>query len=71
MVAFFLEPREIAAPLCSRVLNLVPRLRVDDSGMLPVIDLPLVPDPPGIDRVAENVMEMTAVERNATGHPTA
>ena len=42
--------------------------RVNDRGMPPLVDLSLVPDASGIDRVAQDVMDMSAIKGLASRH---
>src|SRR5215207_10754660 len=50
-------------------LNTVPSGLVDDSRMLPVMDVPLVREPADIDRVRQDLVEMPPAERLATAPP--
>src|SRR5215207_8593823 len=47
----------------------VPSGLVDDSRMLPVMDVPLVREPADIDRVGQDLVEMPPAERLATTPP--
>ena len=62
-----------APALCRRgledLLYFHPMLRINDSWVLTVEDLILVADASGIDRVGQDVMDMTAVKGIAAGHP--
>lgn len=44
------------------ILNRVPDLRINDRRMLPFIHLLFVTDPSGIDRVAQDVLEVTTIK---------
>ena len=52
------------------LLDRIPSVLIDDRFMLTLVHLVLVPDAPGIDRVGQDVMDMSAVER-AAGTDTA
>ena len=49
-------------PVYQHLLNLIPDRRVNDRGMLALKDLPFVPDAPGVDRVAQDVMDVSAIK---------
>ncbi|MEM7520707.1 MAG: hypothetical protein AAF307_06680, partial [Pseudomonadota bacterium] len=53
--------------LLEQLLNPIPALGINDRIMLSFVDPVLVPNAPGIDRVGQNVIEVTAVKGAATG----
>src|SRR3954451_16870564 len=66
--------RELPLPTMSRLackplVHAVPKDWIDDSVVLAVMDMALVREPPGIDRVPKDLVEMPAAERLAAAGP--
>ena len=54
-------------PVRQHLLDLIPDGGVNDSGMLTLIDLSLVPDTSHVDRVTQEMVDVTTVKRCAAG----
>ncbi|SMX25904.1 hypothetical protein BOA8489_04049 [Boseongicola aestuarii] len=68
-------PAAPASPFCSLVLQLllhiIPDVRINDGGVLPLKDLALVPDTPRINGVGQNVMDMPPIKGTAAALSSA
>ncbi len=65
----FVNVRSFAASDLKLLLDAVPDLRGDQRRMLPGIDFRMMPDAAGIDRVGQDVVDVTIAEPGATFHP--